>query len=341
MPDLQRLNNAKERILSTIRMRGPSLPVHIAKALNTSPLFASAFLSELYSDKELKMSDMKVGNSPLYYISGQEPSLERFIQHLNTREKEAFFILKESKVLNDDKQTPVVRVALRAIKDFAIPVKIRLNDEVKLFWKYFQLSDEELKNRLQEIIGIPRKQEEPQAPAPKEIVDKEESKEIVNEEEIKTVPKKDDKVIKSKEDKKAEEEVEDDNVTDTESIDDKAIPQEKTKPKKKTKPVDLKFTNKIKNYLQSKNIELIESLSEKKKEFIAKVKIITHLGEQGYLLISKDKKKINETDINLAIQKSQSEKMPALIISTGELDKSSLSHLETWKNLIKFEKLHH
>jgi len=38
-------------------------------------------------------------------------------------------------------------------------------------------------------------------------------------------------------------------------------------------------------------------------------------------------------------QKAQSEKMPALIIAPGELDKKALLHLQTWKNLIKFEKI--
>ena len=68
--DMTKLNQDKERIISFIEKSGPSLPVHIAKAANLNMLFASAFLSELYSEGRLKMSNMKVGSSSLYYITG-------------------------------------------------------------------------------------------------------------------------------------------------------------------------------------------------------------------------------------------------------------------------------
>ena len=41
----------KEKILSILKRRGPSLPVHIAKEIESSMLFTSAFLSELVSEK--------------------------------------------------------------------------------------------------------------------------------------------------------------------------------------------------------------------------------------------------------------------------------------------------
>ena len=65
----------KEKIISFIKARGPSLPVHIAKEINTSILFTSAFLSELISEKRLKISKLNVGNSSLYFIPGQESLL--------------------------------------------------------------------------------------------------------------------------------------------------------------------------------------------------------------------------------------------------------------------------
>jgi len=58
----------KERILSLLRRRGPSLPVHIAKETGLSILFAGAFLSELVADKQIKFTDMKVGSSPIYFL---------------------------------------------------------------------------------------------------------------------------------------------------------------------------------------------------------------------------------------------------------------------------------
>ena len=143
--DLEKANANKELILSTLSSRGPSLPVHLAQTAQISPLFASAFLSELYNEGKLKISNMKVGSSPLYMLPGQEPMLEKFIDYLNGREKEALYLLKKEKILDDEFQTPVTRVALRAIKDFAIPLKITHDGKEKLYWKYFLVHDSELR----------------------------------------------------------------------------------------------------------------------------------------------------------------------------------------------------
>ncbi|GAG42180.1 unnamed protein product, partial [marine sediment metagenome] len=130
----------------------------IARAVGLSPLFAAAFLSELKAEQKLKVSSMKVGSSPIYYLEGQEEKLEGFIEHLNFREREAFLLLKGVGVLEDSLQTPVVRVALRAIKDFAVPVKVRVGGELKLFWKYFLLGDEEVGGFVKK--GVEKKVEE-------------------------------------------------------------------------------------------------------------------------------------------------------------------------------------
>lgn len=83
---------------------------------------------------------MKVGNSPIYFIPGQETKLESLAEkHLKSKEKDAFVLLKEKRFLKDKKQEPAIRVALRSIRDFAIPEE--KNNE--LYWKYF-LSKEEI-----------------------------------------------------------------------------------------------------------------------------------------------------------------------------------------------------
>lgn len=128
----QDTSKIKEKILLTLRRRGPCLPVHIASEIEMSILFASAFLSELVSEKKIRMSYMKVGSSPLYLIPGQEYLLERFAQYLRSKEKDAFELLRNNKFLVDSKQDPAIRVALRSIKDFAIPFKE--GDEI--VWRY-------------------------------------------------------------------------------------------------------------------------------------------------------------------------------------------------------------
>ena len=131
----------KEKIISVLRKNGPSLPVHIAREIESSMLFTSAFLSELAAEKRIKISNMKVGNSPLYFIQGQDPMLEKFSQYLKSREKDAFASLKERKFLKDNEQEPAIRVALREIKDFAVPFK----KEEEIIWRYFTVSEKEFK----------------------------------------------------------------------------------------------------------------------------------------------------------------------------------------------------
>ena len=125
--------NVQSKIIEILSKRGPSLPVHISKETGLSILFASAYLSELVKEKEIKISNMKVGGSPVYFLAEQEHLLENFYQYLNEREKEAFLLLKEKKLLEDQALEPAIRVALRNLRDFAIPFRY----QEKIFWKYF------------------------------------------------------------------------------------------------------------------------------------------------------------------------------------------------------------
>ena len=117
-------DDKQKEIIEFLQRQGPSLPVHIAKKIKLDLLFTGAFLSELVKEKQIKMSHMKIGSSQLYMLPGQEESLENLIEKLKGREKEACLLLKKQGVLEDSEQTPVMRVALRSIKDFAIPFKI-------------------------------------------------------------------------------------------------------------------------------------------------------------------------------------------------------------------------
>ena len=62
--------------------------------------------------------------------------------------------------------------------------------------------------------------------------------------------------------------------------------------KKKAKNKDLKFASNVKEYLASKDIEIIKIIEQKKKELSALVRLDTLFGKQELYLIPKDKKKI-------------------------------------------------
>ena len=137
----QDTSEIKEKILSLLKMKGPSLPVHIASETGLSILFASAFLSELVSERKIKISNMKIGSSPIYFLPKHESFLEKFSQYLKSKEKDAFLLLKEKKFLKDKDQDPAIRVALRSIRDFAIPFR---RDE-EIIWRFFLIPESEFK----------------------------------------------------------------------------------------------------------------------------------------------------------------------------------------------------
>ena len=112
-------NETHKKIISILKTKGPSLPIQIAKEIGISSLFISAILSELANEKRIKISHLKVGGSPLYFLQEQEEQLEKFYKFLHPREAETFLLIKKKKILKDSEQTPATRVALRSIRDFA------------------------------------------------------------------------------------------------------------------------------------------------------------------------------------------------------------------------------
>jgi hypothetical protein len=367
----QDASKIREKILSILRMKGPTLPVHISQEVGISMLFASAFLSELLSDKLIKMSHMRVGNSPVYYVQGQEQQLERFSNYLKSKEKDAFLLLQERKFLKDSEQTPAIRVALREIKDFAFP--FRKNGEV--IWRYLTSRDSEFKQEIKSIeeheyvearpkpfdknereIGakiikdikiedIEEIRKEKEKLEKKEEVEEEIEKEIEEEEgyivlPIPKKPKEEKEVIEIKEEKIEEPIKERKKEKQTKEKPEKQKPKDKIKPEKTTKKKatqkqDDKFFNKIKEFLSKETIEILNIESFNKNEILLRIK---SEGEEK-LLVAYNKKKISDTDIINANKKASKLNLKYLILSMGEPSKKLSSLIESARNLEKIEKI--
>ncbi len=291
----------KEKIISLLRMNGPSLPVHIAKGTGLSILFASAFLSELFYEKKIKISDMKVGNSPLYLLPGQEPQLERFFQYLKSKEKEAFLLLKERKFLKDDEQQPAIRVAMREIKDFAIP--FQRGEEI--YWRYFTVPEEELDKKEKPII----------VKIKEEVVQKEPEEDKL-------------RVGKSG----IEENL---NIFNEEEGEIKKPERKKTARKRSNKKHDEQFFNKIKEFLSEKNIEIIDIQSFNKNDLVLKIKE----DKKEKLLIAYNKKRIISSDLMKAYKKSLEANLPYMILSLGEPAKNLKELISAIKELSEIDKI--
>ena len=352
MLGVNKVNQQKERILSIVKMKGPSLPLQIARGIGADGLFTSAFLSELYSEKKLKMSSMKVGSSQLYFLEGQETMLENFIHHLNIREQEAFSLLKNEKVLQDEMQAPVVRVALRAIKDFAIAMRVRINGDSKIFWKYSLLPDTEFERIVTDRMMPAEKVEEK-----KKAEEKKARVEEKTEDEVKKVGKRTRKRTKTEKAKtgevekkgKVEETKKEDLGQEVEEGVGEKIGEEDKELKSEVKDVEksvekkaareYEFSKIVRRHLAGREIEIFGVVLEKNKEFSAKVSANIIFGRQEMMLFAKDKKSVTDVDLALALQKAQAEKMPALVLSSGELNKKAKEYLKDWGNLVKFEKM--
>ena len=157
----------KGKIISILERRGPCLPIQLAKELSMNSIFTSAFLSELLDDKKIKTSTLRVGGTSLYLLEGQESQLEKFYNFLHPKEAEAYELLKKKKVLKDSEQEPAIRVALRAIRDFAFSFK----NDGQIYWRYLGTTEDEIKSIFSGIS--PATIQEPEVKAEEVIIEKE------------------------------------------------------------------------------------------------------------------------------------------------------------------------
>ena len=84
---------------------------------------------------------------------------------------------------------------------------------------------------------------------------------------------------------------------------------------------------------------MIELLSDNKKDIRAKVSLNTPLGMQSYFLVAKNKKRLKADELIEALKEAHSQKMPALVMAPGDIEKKARDILSEWSHLLKFEKL--
>jgi hypothetical protein len=158
----------QDQILSFLKAAGPTLPAKVAKNIKTDVLIASAHLADLVSQGKVKLSNLKVGGSPLYYLPGYESQLFPFAAgNINPKDLAVLEQLKFSKVLRETDLDLLPKVALRALKDFAVPLHVRFQGQMELFWKWHMASDDDTNRVIGAILNPPVQEIAPVAvPAP-------------------------------------------------------------------------------------------------------------------------------------------------------------------------------
>lgn len=336
----------KEKAVEIVRGRGPLLPVQITKELGINIMFASALLSELVDNGTIKISHTKIGGSPVYFVSGQEGKLQALRDKLNDKQQKAFDMLKQSKILRDSEIDPVIRVALRDIKDFAHPLRVTSGSLQEIFWKWYLIPDSEAEPIVKEKMSALEKCEQKEKP---KAVDDELGQ---IESELKKLEEKRKALLP------IEQKIKQEIITETmaETKEEKSVERPKDvkeKPAKSRKssvkdeiqtriipsPLQIdesdSFMKTVLDYFKQNNIEATEMKQiRKESDFEGVVKIPSSVGIMNYALRAKNKKKITDSDLSLLFVHSQMKKMPILLITTGGLTKKAQELLnKEFKNI--------
>jgi hypothetical protein len=322
-------NIPKDKILEIVRF-GPTFPSKIAKTLGNGAdtMLVGAILSTLISTGDIRVSTVKIGGTPLYYVPEQEFKLEEFITYLNEKDKTTFRLLKEQKVLQDSTQEPLIRVSLRAIKDFAKSFELNYQNKKILFWRFYNLTKEEAETLAKSIIDASI----------------EEEKTIEQENKIRTISNTNinnqshtplSEIIKPK-----IEEIKDEDKENKELVEDKIESKmqhiiKKTEKKDKNELKD--FYETVKTYITSKNLDIVSREKIKKTEYNLILK--NHDTNEYIYCKAKDKKIISEGDLAPALIFAQNKKMTCLFIATGDLSKKAESMIHKDFSAMKFEKI--
>lgn len=308
---MEKAMELREKIVDIVKSKGPVIPVQISKEIGTNILMASAHLAELTASKRLKISNVKVGGSPLYYLAGQEAMLQKFAGNFNDKEKKAFDLLSQSKVLMDSEQEPVIRVALREIKDFAMPLNVTYNNKTEIFWKWHMTTDEEAEKLIKTKLGIDKPEEKKIEAKKAEPIKPLKEKSISKE--VKEAPQ---QKLKERAEK---------------------LPEKRgRKPKEKE---DL-FLKDLTRFFEKNKIKIITSETVKRNsEIDFVVEIPSVVGNLQYYCKARNKKRISDSDLSTAYVKGQLRKLPVLVLSPGELSAKAQEMLAKELSNLTFKKV--
>ncbi len=300
---------SKEDLLNALKQHGPLIPMDIRKYLGKGDsITIGAALSELAQYNQIRITNVKKGGSPFYYVSGQEHKLQELSQYLNEKDRRTYELLKEKKVVRDKTQEPLTRVSLRMIKDFSKPVNVDTRDGEEIFWKWYLLSDEEALKMIREFFlgekPVRRKEAE----------------------EHEALPSSEEATPKKEVEKAVKEAIKEPAKHSQETIPAPDILAEATDP----------FSEKLKNFFEERKIRIKDSnVVRKSSEYEFIVEINTPVGAAEYFCKAKKKKKCGDGDLSTAYLKGQNKRLPVLFITDGEIAKKTKEKLKTeYKGMI-------
>ncbi len=307
----------KERVLTALQAQGPSLPVQIKKQVGEGDTFLiGALLTELRSAGKIKVSNVKRGGSPFYFVPEHKSRLASFVGDLGEKERRAADKLREQKVLRDSEQDPLTRVCLRQIKDFAMPVEVKTKDGIQMFWKWYLVDNEETEALIRKKLGIKKTVPEPVKVAVTKAAEVVEETENVSEQKP---------VVKE--------------VVEEPLIEEEPVAKAASKILKEVDDTGDVFLKQILEYFAEKHIQVItKEILRKNSDVEMTVSIPSAVGRVEYYCKAKSKKKNNDGDLSSAFVQGQLRKLPVLYVTTGDITKKAREMLsKEFKGLVLVE----
>ncbi len=354
----------QDQILQFLRITGPTLPSKVARQIKTEIYIASAHLSDLAAQGKVKISYLKVGGSPLYYLPGQEEKLYYFAAgNLNPKDYQVLEVLKDRKVLRENGLELLSKVALRSLKDFAIPLHVTYEGNTELFWKWYLLTEEEAKKVIMDLFSAEKKTlpAEPEQQV-QEMEQKEESqqintagkaeenrvqeifpgcnlqkyfedeKESQSAAEIKKLPEKKERknkkeIINDSEDFEAAEEIK---ARKKPCKSQKVKSPEKAAESKKKEFASDELAQMTEEFFKDRNIVIEQAeMIRKNSEIDYLIKVPSVVGSLVYFCKVKNKSRCDEKDLSSAYMEAQIKKLPLLFLYRKEISKKAQEMLDS------------
>lgn len=296
----------KEDILKIVETRGPIIPNELKKIINAGDtILLGAILAELKEAGKVKVSNTKVGSSPAYYTPGTEPRLQNLMKHLNEKDRKTAEYLQEKKILKDSELSPLVRVSLRNIRDFAKPLEVNVKGQREIYWKWYMIPTKEAEQMiLKEVRPSKKSSVEPKKEEVKKQEAKRETQKAEHSEKSESTPQTEGKA-EIKEDKEERQ---------------KELAKSREELEKEKDPLFKKALN----YFTQNEIEILDyKIIRKKSDIELTLAVPSRIGSQEYYCKARKKKKINDGDLSSAYIQGQAKKLPVIFITTGEVTKKA------------------
>jgi hypothetical protein len=320
-----------QQILDYISQNGPSLVTDLTTYSRQNSMIIGAMLSSLIADKKLQYTYAKWGGSPLYYLPGQTELIQKIYPQLNEKDRKAYDLLKEKRVLADADQTPLVRACLRQLKDFAIPLTIQTKFGEEMYWKWYLTPNEEITPLVRAILlarspqqstqqNISQGESQPQEassnplPQPRAVEEKTESQQSQPSQKVSTDVQMESSSSQANFAKSQKSQSDEDSIFDSPAITQQTIGN----------LPDDGLLAEISQKLSKKQVTVLScTVVKKNSELDLILKIPTALGFATYYAKAKKKKKSNDADLSQTFVKAQMLHLPGVYISYGDLTKKA------------------